>query len=93
MRAWKPLAILIGLSGLAACADPNPPMSGASPGMAASPLHQRVAEQPHSDAVSGGPAEIAGARGDGHPEISRSGLGTGTLGGVPPTPQQRARPN
>lgn len=91
--------------GLAACQNPNvqPPIEGtqrATAGESAVRVQENLIPQSAREATSAGPATITGTTGGGEgagrPTITRTGPGTGTVGGgIPqefrPSPTDRPR--
>ena len=84
--ALKPVAVLaLACAGLLGCAryESGPAPTGATAGSAGRPLEQRVFQQPHSAPVSQGAPTLSGGDTQGRPQVTRSGPGSGDLGGSP----------
>jgi hypothetical protein len=84
-------------AGLAACEryESGPAPTGATAGSAGRPMEQRVFQQPHSGSVSAGTPTLSGGDTSGRPAVTRSGQGSGDLGGAPEVAPRgsRARSN
>jgi hypothetical protein len=86
VSAMKPAIVLaFACVGLAACQawESGPAPTGATAGSAAPPMEQRVFQQQHSAPVSAGTPTLSGGDTSGRPSVTRSGAGSGDLGGTP----------
>lgn len=86
--------VLLGAA-LAACQPTGPAPTEATAGSAGRPMEQRVFQQPHSAPVSQGSPTLSGGDTSGRPGVTRSGPGSGDLGGSPETSRRgdRSRSN
>ncbi|MDN3566111.1 hypothetical protein QWZ14_17210 [Paeniroseomonas aquatica] len=81
------IVTLIATAALAACAESGPAPTGPTAGGGATPLQQRVLEQPHSANASGGTPTITGTNSRGQPIIERGPAPGTDIGGTPSTPR------